>query len=101
MLTYQQLVSYLQSGKSQLKAFQTFRNELISAKTHLNRLQREWESSRYRETIKLLINWLDGFIADTEHKEAVLIHNVEYINRRLAIYPTIEIDIEEATSNLN
>ena len=65
MLTYQQLVLQLQSGESQLKAFQMFRDELKAAEAHLQLLEPDSGYSQFQETIKPLIKWLDWFITDT------------------------------------
>ena len=100
MLSYQQLELQLQSGESQLKSYQTFQIGLKAVENHLLLLEVEATQSQYEDTIKTLIKWLDWFITETGYEEYVLIHNVEYMNRRLATYPTIELEIEERSRQI-
>ena len=100
MLTLQQLIQQLESGESQLVSFRKFRNELKTAETGLQILENDIKHSQYKETIKPLLKWLDWFITDTGYEESVLVHNVDYINRRLDTYPAIELAIEERSRQI-
>ena len=101
MLTYEQLLQQLQSGERLLSTFQNFKNGLETVKLNLQILQLEGGYSVYQDTTNAQIKWLDWFITKIGYKEAVLIHNADYINRRLATYPAIELEIAERRRQFN
>ena len=101
MLSYQQLTAHLQSGEEQLEVFQKFWHAFEIVEVDLQILLEESKSSPYIDTIRPLIKWIDWFLTETGYEEAVLIHNVEYINRRLRVYPAIELEIEERSREIN
>ena len=101
MLTYQQLVEQLHSGEQQLQAYQQFKNGFDIIEFYLEKLEVESHLSPYKDTFKALQQWLDWFITEIGYEEGVLLHNVEYINRRLAVYPAIELDIEARRRELH
>ena len=101
MFTYQQLLQHLHAGKEQLNAFKQFRRELTRTEFNLQLITEEGADLIYKDTLKSLISWLDWFLTETGYEEGVLIHNVNYINRRIQSYPAIELDIERRRIELH
>ena len=100
ILTYQQLIEHLQSGQNQLNRYQQFKNGFDIIEFYLEKLEGEFHRSQYIDTLSALLKWLDWFIGEIECEEGVLIHNVEYLNKRIRNYPAIELEIEASRIEL-
>ena len=83
-----------------MKQYQQFKNGFEIIKFYLQS-EPDFSLSPYKSTLSALVKWLDWFIIELEYKEGVLIHNVNYLNRRINTYPAIELDIERRTIELH
>ena len=100
ILTYQQLLEHLQSGQNQLNRYQQFKNGFDIIEFYLEKLEGKFHRSQYNDTLSALLKWLDWFIGEIKYEEGVLVHNVDYLNRRIRTYPAIELDIEASRIEL-